>query len=81
MEFDGQHYIVVTGYTSGYLEFQPLSNESVEEVIDKLKDCFAKLGIPKRRPLSDWSKFTSHKFEDFARNWFFDDSMSLPHYQ
>jgi len=79
-EYHNNHYLIITDYTTDYLEYEPLKNESSGEVIDKLKRCFARLGIPKLVQSDNGPQFMSMPFETFRKEWNFEHTTSSPHF-
>lgn len=79
-DFSNEQYLVIVDYTTDYFEFEKLSNSSAEEVIHKLKKCFARLGIPNIVQSDNGPQFTSHMFATFRKEWQFEHTTSSPHF-
>ena len=67
-------------YFSRYLEIAHLSNIRSEQVIGKLKNIFARWGVPEVLVSDNGTQFTSQNFQLFAKEYNFVQSFSSPHY-
>ncbi|KAI0242749.1 hypothetical protein LSAT2_011307, partial [Lamellibrachia satsuma] len=75
-----QHYLVVMDYHSRYLENVHLLNISSAAVIGKLKNMFARRGVPEEIVPDNGTQFTSADFQDFAVQYNFVCSFTSPHF-
>ncbi|XP_069134370.1 uncharacterized protein [Argopecten irradians] len=73
-------YLVVMNYHSRFLEIAHLSNITSGQAIGKLKNTFARFGVPEE-PVSDNSRqFTANEFSTFAEKYNFVKTLTSPHY-
>lgn len=80
MELNGQNYLVVMDYYSRYLDVAYLPDTTSRTVILKLKNIFARHGIPETLVSDNGTQFTSAEFQAFSRDWCFKHVTSSPHY-
>lgn len=67
--FASATYILVIDYFSKYIELQHLHQTIAPSVINALKTCFARFGIPEEVIADNGPPFNSLEFADFCRNW------------
>lgn len=79
-ELDGQSFLVIVDYHSGFVELDVLSKTTSGAVIRMLKAQFARHGIPELLITDNGPQFASAKFQDFARQWDFEHRTSSPAY-
>ncbi|XP_062574010.1 uncharacterized protein K02A2.6-like [Saccostrea cucullata] len=79
-EIDDKHYIAVMDYFSRYLEIAYLPSITSDQVIGKLKNIFARWGIPEILFTDNGTQFTSQTFRTFAKEYNFMQLFSSPHY-
>ena len=77
---EGKDYLVTIDALNGYFEIDRLRQQTVEEVILKLKMHFARYGAPLNVITDNARPFTSDKFQQFACRWRFEHRTSSPHY-
>jgi len=70
-EYNHTHYITIVDYTTDYLEYNRLNNQTAETVINSIKRCFGRLGIPRQVHTDNGPQFTSHQFSTFNQSWNF----------
>lgn len=78
-EFAGRDYLVVVDYFSRWIEVYPLHRKTSSAIIPKLKEIFARFGIP-RQLVADNMPFGSFEMVSFASEWGFSITTSSPHY-
>ena len=78
-EFGGISYLVIIDYYSRWIEVFKLSNKTSSLIINKLKECFSRCGIPALM-IADNMPFQSYEFKQFASSWNFKIQTSSPHY-
>ena len=76
----GTDYVVVTDSFSGWFEFAMLGNTSSRMVIGKLKEIFARYGIPDVLYSDNGPQYSSEEFQKFAREWGFNHVTSSPYH-
>ena len=79
-ELNNEHYLVVTDAYSRYLEIAYLPQLTSTIVINKLKNIFARHGIPMTVISDNGGQFSSDTFAQFAVEWNFNHKTSSPHY-
>lgn len=62
-------YILVVDYFSKYIELQHLHHTTASTVINALKTCFARFGIPDEIVAVNGPPFDSKEFHEFCLNW------------
>lgn len=70
-ELNNQTYLVVVNYFSKYIEFTQLSSVTSKEVIENLKQIFARHGIPMTLRTDPGSQYMAKELADFTRIWGF----------
>ena len=78
--WNGTDYVVVTDSFSGWFEFVMLGNTSSRMVIGKLKEIFARYGIPDVLYSDNGPQYSSEEFQKFAREWGFNHVTSSPYH-
>ena len=76
----GHSYVIVTNYTSKYIEIERLPNKSSLNVMNKIKKIFAHHGIPKELYTDNGPEYTAQSFKCFAKEWEFKHVTSSPHF-
>jgi hypothetical protein len=79
-EKDNKTYLVVIDYFSRYIEMFLLQNTSTTMVISKLKNCFARLGLPESVFSDNGPQFSSKEFEMFCHDLGIKHETSSPHF-
>ena len=77
---DKKAYLVTVDYYSNFSELGYFEKENAEEVINKLKNQFSRLGIPDVVYSDNGPQFDNEKFRDFANKWSFSHITSLPRF-
>ena len=76
----GHSYVIVTDYTSKYIEIERLPDKSSLNVVNKIKKIFARHGIPKELYTDNGPEYTAQSFKRFAKEWDFKHITSSPHF-
>lgn len=79
-EWNGNHYVVVVDYYSRYWEVAQLHSLTSTAVIDKLRQVFARHGIPETVKSDNGPQYSSAEFAKFASKWKFSHVTSSPKY-
>ena len=79
-ELDRKHYLVVTDYYSRFIEIAYLQTLTSDQVIGKMKNIFARWGIPEELVSDNGPQFTSETFHLFADKYGFRQTYSSPHF-
>ena len=78
-EFNNRHYLVTVDYYSNFWEVDRMESSTTSKVIiSKLKQHFARHGIPNTVFSDNGPQFDSDEFRRFAREWEFDHVTSSP---
>ena len=79
-EIKDKRYLVVIDYFSRYIEIVFLTRITSDQVIGKLKNIFARWGIPEQIVTDSGTQFTSATFKKFAKDYNFQQVFSSPHH-
>ena len=79
-QFKGNNYLVITDYFSNYPDVCFLKDTSTKTLLEKVKACFARFGIPKIIISDGGPQFRSYEFKQFVHSWDIKHVMSSPHY-
>ena len=79
-EIQGQSYLILVDYYSGFFEISKLHRLDSEAVITQCKSQFARHGIPDRVITDNGPQFSSAVFLNFAHVYGFQHSTSSPRY-
>lgn len=74
-----QYLLIVDDY-SGFVEVSRLGDMKSTTVINKLRENFARYGIPQILLTDNGRQFVSEEFKDFVRSWDFKHQTSSPYY-
>ena len=79
-EVKGSTYIVMVDYYSRYIEIAYIRTPTTQSVILKMKDVFARWGVPETVVSDNGPQFASREFSAFATSAQFIHQTSSPHY-
>ena len=79
-EYNHTHYLTTVDYTTDYLEYDRLDNQTAETVINSIKPNFGCLGISRQVYTDNGPQFTSHQFSTFSQSWNFTHTTSSPYH-
>ena len=79
-EWNGCKYLVLVDYYSRYFEVDKLNDTKATGVIHKLKNIFARHGIPLKVISDNGPQYACAEFKDFANSWGFQHVTSSPLY-
>jgi hypothetical protein len=80
-EFGRKHFLLSVDYYSKFIEVDELNNLSCGNTITKLKEQFARHGIPERLRSDCGTQFTSKQFQQFCKEYGIQHNISSPHFQ
>ena len=69
-----KHYLVVVDYYSTYIKIDSLSFITAANIIKKMKNMFARWGLPRQLVTECGSQFLYVEFQNFLKNWEIDHS-------
>ena len=75
-----KEFLVIVDYYSNFIEVESLDSTSSRSVIKKLRQQFARYGIPEIVISDNGPQFSSFEFKEFARKWEFKHITSSPGY-
>ena len=76
---NGKEYLIITNYFSFFTEVRDLrKNTKAPIVIKELKEVFSRFGSPVEVVLDSGPQFSSKAFQDFAKEWGFQHTLSSP---
>ena len=78
--YEGKEYLIVVDYYSRWIEIIYLKESTSSFVIGKLKNMFAKFGIPEVMVSDNGPQFGSAAFRQFAVDYGFQHCTSNPHF-
>jgi hypothetical protein len=78
--FHYEDYIVITDYTSNWIDFKELSSTTSMNVIKALCEIFATHGCPAVVVSDNGPQYASQEFKAFAKDWGFQQVTSSPRY-
>lgn len=79
-QYGGASYLVVYDALSNFPEVERLNDTSSRNVIEKLKAIFSRYGVPVEVCSDNGPQFSSHDFQQFARNYEFKHTTSSPEF-
>ena len=79
-EIDGETYLLIVDYTSGYIDEKKVRSPNAKETIQFCKETFARFGIPMEFVSDNATVFTSSEFREFAKQWDITLTTSSPEY-
>lgn len=78
--FKGKVYLIIVDAFSKWTEIYEMHNTSAESTIDKLRDCFARFGLPCTIISDNGKQFVSEEFINFCRNNSINHNRSAPYH-
>lgn len=78
--FRQKDYLLLVEYRSQYPEVSLLQSSSTSTVIERMKCCFARHGIPETLLSDNGPPYASAEFERFAKNYWFQHVTASPRY-
>ena len=66
-EYSGKNFLIITDSCSKWIEAYQMSLITSTETINRLRDCFARFGLPETIVSDNGPQFTSSEFKIFAR--------------
>ena len=80
LTYRSQSFLVITDYYSRWFELVRMTSTTSSAVINKMKDIFARWGIPEYFHPHNGPQFTSSEFENFVAEYGFMIDTSSPHF-
>ena len=80
LHFESENYMVLIDYYSRYIELAYMPNMASSTVIGKLKNIFARTGIPETLISDNGTQFVSEECSQFLKDWGVSQITSSPHY-
>ena len=77
---NGQQYLLIVDYFSGFWEVEPLQSTLSSDVIKKMKMHFARYDIPDVVVSDNGPQFAAQEFQHFSKTWQFQLNTTSPHY-
>ena len=79
-QVNGNSFLVTMDCYSRYLDIAYLSQATSTLVINKMKNCFARHGVPETVVSDNGTQFSSAEFRKFSADWNFRHVTSSPHF-
>ena len=79
-EFEKKEYLIFVDYYSRFIEIASLGNITSAVVTNRLKNIFARYGVPATLMTDNGTQFTSASFKQFSKIWNFAHETSSPHF-
>jgi transposase InsO family protein len=76
--WDDKEYLVMVDHLSRFFEVFRLQNTKGTDVIIRMKETFARLGIPEKVISDNGPQYASQELRDFAREWNFTNFIFSP---
>lgn len=80
LTFSNIDYLITTDYFSGFWEADRVARTDSSTIIVKLKQHFARYGIPDELRTDNGPQFSSREFKRFQQEWQFQHNTSSPRY-
>lgn len=80
LKFQGKWYLVIQDYYSRFLELVHVNKLTSEAIINRLKNIFARHGIPVSLRTDGGTQFTADMFKRFQEEYGFRHVISSPHF-
>jgi len=77
-EIKGRHYLITVDYFSLFFEVDYLTDTTSQAVIHKLKQHFARHGVPDTLISDGGPQYTSNDFAKFSQSWSFKHDITSP---
>ena len=78
--YGGKQFLVTVDYYSDFFEVDELASATSGEVIDNLRNHFARYGIPETFISDGGPQFGSLDFKKFAKSWEFEHHITTPYH-
>ena len=75
-ELQGQQYLVIVDYYSGFIKIDPLTHLTAKHVINHCKSQFSHHGIPDTLISDNGPQFSSHELQQFVKQYQIDHHTS-----
>ena len=79
-ESNGCPLLVVSNYSSNFIEVSRLHTITTKAMVRELKTIFARFGMPEILVTDNGPQFASKEFEAFAKSWSFNHAITSPRY-
>ena len=80
-QLDNKEYVPIVDYHSNYPYIYQIPNQSSKSVIQAMKECFGRFGIPHELVSDNGPCYSSTIFKQFDKEWDFNHITSSPTYQ
>lgn len=68
-EFEDRQYLIIVDYYSNFIEVENMQSTKTTQVINKLKQQFARYGVPQEIVSDNGPQFSSETFSKFTEDW------------
>ena len=79
-QLDNKEYVIIANYHSNYPDVYQIPNQSSKSIIQAMKECFGRFGIPHELVSDNGPCYSSTEFKQFAEEWDFKHITSSPIY-